>query len=131
MPTHADRAPLSRERVLTAALAIADAEGPGSLTMRRVAAVLACEAMSLYHHVADKKALLSGPSETVVDEVLANRPPTAAAQGTQDWRESVRARCLGGTRCHAPTPVGAGPCAPQKPRSRPTSTPFSKTWAPR
>ena len=55
----ADKAPLSRERVLAAALSIADTEGLASLTMRRVAETLDCEPMSLYYYVADKKALLA------------------------------------------------------------------------
>src|SRR5918998_810594 len=95
MPARHDKPPLSRERVLAAALAIADADGLESLTMRRVAEALDCEAMSLYHYVDDKKALLAGVAETVVGEVLAAAVVSAADGGTGDWRTVVRARCLG------------------------------------
>ncbi len=54
------RAPLTRERVLAAAVALADASGIAALTMRRLGAELGVEAMSLYHHVANKVDLLDG-----------------------------------------------------------------------
>ena len=90
----ADKAPLSRERVLAAALSIADTEGLASLTMRRVAESLDCEPMSLYYYVADKKALLAALSETIVGEIVA---ATLAPPGGEavDWRDVVRDRCLG------------------------------------
>ncbi|MGW5050005.1 TetR/AcrR family transcriptional regulator C-terminal domain-containing protein [Actinokineospora sp. NPDC004072] len=65
----AERVPLSRDRVLHAALAIADAEGIPALTMRRLAADLGVEAMSLYHHVANKEALLDGLVEVIMAEI--------------------------------------------------------------
>lgn len=95
MPVRPDKAPLSRRRVLAAALAIADAEGLASLTMRRVAESLDCEAMSLYHYVDDKKALLAGLAETVVDEILAATPAPADGGEAANWRDVIRARCLG------------------------------------
>ena len=95
MPARVDKTPLSRERVLAAALAIADGEGLAHVTMRRVADSLDCEAMSLYHYVDDKKALLAGLAETVVDEVLAVTVRPAAAEEARDWRDAVRDRCLG------------------------------------
>ena len=49
------RVPLTRDRALSAAVALADAEGIGSLTMRKLARELGVEAMSLYHHVANKE----------------------------------------------------------------------------
>jgi AcrR family transcriptional regulator len=52
--------PLSRDRVLQAAFAQADADGLDSVTMRSVAARLGVEAMSLYHHVPNKRAVLDG-----------------------------------------------------------------------
>src|SRR3712207_3883151 len=94
MPVRGDKAPLSRQRVLAAALAIADAEGLTRLTMRRVAESLDCEAMSLYHYVDDKKALLAGLAETVVDQILATTLALAAGNAAGDWRDVVRARCL-------------------------------------
>lgn len=93
MPARA-KEPLSRARVLAAALEVADGEGVPAVTMRRVAEVLDCEAMSLYHYV-DKKALLAGLTEAVVGEiaVAALDGPPATADGA-DWRDVVRRRCL-------------------------------------
>ena len=48
------REPLSRERALASAIALVDAEGMEALTMRRLAAELGVEAMSLYHHLPGK-----------------------------------------------------------------------------
>ncbi len=63
------RAALSRERALAAAIALADAEGLASLTMRRLARELGIEAMSLYHHVANKEDILDGMVELVFAEI--------------------------------------------------------------
>ncbi|WP_088319645.1 TetR/AcrR family transcriptional regulator [Kineosporia sp. R_H_3] len=101
MPARA-KEPLSRARVLAAALEVADAEGVPAVTMRRVAEVLDCEAMSLYHYV-DKKALLAGLTEAVVGEIAVAAldapplPPSPAADPAADpagWRDVVRRRCL-------------------------------------
>jgi len=83
--------PLSRERVLAAAVAVADAHGIGAVTMRRVAEELDCEAMSLYHHVSDKKSLLSGMVETVLVEAV---EASLAIQDAPAWRSAVAARSL-------------------------------------
>ena len=56
------REPLSRDRVLAAAVALADAEGLPALTMRRLAADLGVEAMSLYHHLPGKEACSTASS---------------------------------------------------------------------
>jgi AcrR family transcriptional regulator len=50
--------PLSRDRVLDAAIRVADRGGVATITMRRVAQELGVEAMSLYHHVPNKDAIL-------------------------------------------------------------------------
>ncbi len=81
------REPLSRQRALTAAVAIADAEGLASLTMRRLAQELGVEAMSLYHHVANKDDVLDGITDLVVSEIAV--PPS----GT-DWRSAMRDRAI-------------------------------------
>jgi AcrR family transcriptional regulator len=57
---------LTRERVLAAAMAVADADGLPAVTMRRVAADLGVEAMSLYHHVPSKDGLLDGLAEALI-----------------------------------------------------------------
>jgi AcrR family transcriptional regulator len=62
------RSPLSRERVLGAAIELADRDGIDSLSMRRLARALGVEAMSLYHYVARKDDLLDGIADLVVGE---------------------------------------------------------------
>ena len=81
------REPVTRERALRAAVAIADAEGISSLTMRRLATELGVEAMSLYHHVANKDEVLDGITDLVVSEI--HVPP----RGT-DWRTAMRDRAI-------------------------------------
>ncbi len=63
------RAPLTRRRALETAVAVADAEGLAALTMRRLARELGVEAMSLYHHVANKEDILDGMVELVFGEI--------------------------------------------------------------
>ncbi len=65
-PTTQPRAPLSRERVLRAAVAFADSSSISSLSMRKLGEVLGVEAMSLYNHVANKGALLDGRIDLAV-----------------------------------------------------------------
>ncbi len=63
------RTPLNRERVLRAAIALADERGIESLSMRRLGQELGVEAMSLYNHVANKDDLLGGITELVLEEI--------------------------------------------------------------
>ncbi|NGY61139.1 TetR/AcrR family transcriptional regulator [Lentzea sp. NEAU-D13] len=91
MAAKASRTPLSRERVLAAAVALVDANGIGALTMRRLAADLGIEAMSLYHHLPAKEALLDGVVETVLAEIDAT---TAHLPTNGDWRERLRRQFL-------------------------------------
>ena len=81
------RAPLSRDRVLRTAVALADERGVAELTMRKLAKELGIEAMSLYHHVANKDDLLDGMIDIVFSEI---DPP--AADG--DWKAELRKRAL-------------------------------------
>jgi AcrR family transcriptional regulator len=88
MATHADsssepRAPLSRERVLQAAIRLADEGGIESLTMRKLARALGVEAMSLYNHVANKDDLVDGIVDLVVSEI--DLPSTA-----EGWETAIR-----------------------------------------
>lgn len=62
------RESLSREGVLRAAVSVADADGLGALSMRAVARQVGVEAMSLYHHVANKEDMLDGMVDTVFAE---------------------------------------------------------------
>ena len=62
------REPLTKERILDAALRVMDAEGLDAVTMRRIGRELGVEAMSLYNHVEDKDDILSGVTERVMTE---------------------------------------------------------------
>jgi AcrR family transcriptional regulator len=84
-PPRPVREPLTRERVVGAALRIMDAEGLDAVTMRRVGRDLGVEAMSLYNHVRDKDDLLDGICEHVMSEF---QVPDAG-----DWVHAAR---LGG-----------------------------------
>src|SRR3954462_10678412 len=77
------RIPLSRARVLAAALELADRSGVETLTMRRLGEELGFEAMSLYQHVANKDDVLDGLIDLVLGET---EPPTGAG----DWDTAVR-----------------------------------------
>jgi AcrR family transcriptional regulator len=94
MSTETMREPLSRDRVLAAAMAIADGEGLRAVTMRRVAAELRVEAMSLYHHVPGKDALLDGLVDAIVTEIGATVDSLVGADGDRDWHTALRRRCL-------------------------------------
>src|SRR5215467_15889182 len=63
------RAPLSRDRVLRAAVALADEAGIESLSMRKLAKELGVVPMALYKHVAGKEELLDGMIDIVVGEI--------------------------------------------------------------
>ena len=88
------RTPLSRERVLRAAVAVADASGIDALTMRRLAEEVGSEAMSLYYHVANKEDLLDGIVDvlaTEINEAVARIDgPTRGAH----WKQAARRRIL-------------------------------------
>jgi len=84
MPTRArTRRPLSRERILRAALALADEDGVESITMRKLGNDLGFEAMSLYNHVANKDDVIDG----ILDLVLAEGD-LPSAKG--DWAIAIR-----------------------------------------
>jgi AcrR family transcriptional regulator len=84
----ARRAPLTRDDVFAAALGIADQHGLEAVTMRSVADALGVQAMSLYHHVANKDAILDGLVDLVFAEVVVPEPAGAA------WRDPIRARMV-------------------------------------
>lgn len=79
------RPPLTKARVLQAALDLVDREGLGAMTMRRLGTELGVEAMSLYKHVANKEAILDGILELVVAEI--EIPADGAA-----WKDAMRRR---------------------------------------
>jgi AcrR family transcriptional regulator len=94
MADRAPRDPLSRERVLAAAVSLADAGGIEAVTMRGLADELGCEAMSLYYYVKGKAELLAGLVEVILDEIIAATDADDAAAGDEEWRETIRRRCL-------------------------------------
>ena len=68
-PAARPRTPLSRDRVLQAALALADASGIDSLSMRKLGEALGVEAMPLYNHVASRGDLFDGMIDPVFGEI--------------------------------------------------------------
>jgi AcrR family transcriptional regulator len=81
------RTPLSRDRVLRAAVALADDAGIDSLSMRNLAQELGVVPMALYKHVANKEELLDGMVDVIVGEI---DPPVHGA----DWKDAIRQRIL-------------------------------------
>jgi AcrR family transcriptional regulator len=81
------RTPLSRERVIRTAVAVADAKGSAALTMRAIAEPLGVEAMSLYHHVAGREDILDGMVDAVFGEI--DLPPRDT-----DWKSAMRHRAV-------------------------------------
>jgi AcrR family transcriptional regulator len=88
------RVPLTRERVLRAAVEIADARGIDALTMRNLGRDLGVEAMSLYNHVANKQDVLDGLVDVVVGEMLAAAEEVEPLAGAAGWKEVMRRRIL-------------------------------------
>ena len=86
-----ERAPLTRERILETAVALADEGGFDSISMRRLAQQLDVVPMALYKHVADKGELLDGMIDVVVAEI---DPPLEDV----DWKIAMRARILSARR---------------------------------
>ena len=78
---------LSRERVLRAAVALADDTGIGSLSMRKLGDALGVEAMSLYNHVANKSDLLDGMIDIVFSEI-------GLPAGDMGWKSAMRQRAI-------------------------------------
>ncbi len=81
--TSARRRPLSRDRVLRAAIRLADEGGLGSVSMRKLGQVLRVEAMSLYRHVANKDDILDGVADLVTGDF---EVPSADV----DWKTAIR-----------------------------------------
>lgn len=75
---------LTRERILEAALWLADEEGLEALSMRRLGRVLEVDPMAIYHHLPNKETLISGVVEQVFSEM---RVPPA---GGRPWEQRVR-----------------------------------------
>ncbi|MFJ9631824.1 TetR/AcrR family transcriptional regulator C-terminal domain-containing protein [Streptomyces sp. NPDC101175] len=76
---------LTREKVVGAALAAIDRDGPDSFSLRKLAGELGVEVMSLYNHVPNKDALLDGVAETLLGGI------DLSGVGTGTWQERARA----------------------------------------
>jgi AcrR family transcriptional regulator len=83
--------PVTRERALHAAVALADEGGIGSLSMRKLAGELGIEAMSLYHHVKSKNDILDGMVDLVFAEMELPIPGENWRSGMRKRAESTRA----------------------------------------
>jgi AcrR family transcriptional regulator len=79
------RVPLNRERVLQGAMAVADRDGLGSLTIRSLAQELGVKPMSVYHYVTNKDQILDSIVDRVFDEIELPSPGG-------DWRIEMRRR---------------------------------------
>lgn len=80
-------APLSRHRILNAAIGLADNHGIDSLSMRKLAQQLGVKAMSLYNHVANKEDLINGMVDIVAGEI--DLPQLGG-----DWKNAMRQRAI-------------------------------------
>ncbi|PZF80823.1 TetR/AcrR family transcriptional regulator C-terminal domain-containing protein [Jiangella anatolica] len=114
------RAPLSKERVLAAAVALADAGGVEALSMRKIAHELGVVPMALYKHVQNKDELLDGMVDAVVGEI---DPPG----GGTDWKAIVRGRVLSARRVLLRHPW-ASRVIEERTRARPDPTPAVMTY---
>lgn len=90
-PKRHGRSPLTRQRIIDAALELIDEQGLGDLTMRRLGSRLGVEAMSLYKHVPNKDAVVEGVRDLLLAqlaELRRARPPAA------DWVDALRGVAL-------------------------------------
>ena len=104
--TETVKRPLSRDLVLETAVSLADHEGLGALSMRRLGQELGVEAMSLYHHVANKEALLDG----MVDAVVGSSTPRSAPAAARRLSATGPRRCGPGSSPRARSCSGTSGC---------------------
>lgn len=83
MTTTETRSPLTRERIIDAAIELADENGVEVLSMRKLGAALGVEAMSLYNHVENKDDILDGMIDFVFSSIVTPDPSI-------EWRQWVR-----------------------------------------
>jgi len=86
-PAEKRRIPLDRERVLRAAIDLADTGGLEALSMRRLGRALGVEAMSLYNHVSGKDEILDGIVDLIVGDI-------DVAESAVDWKTAMRQRAI-------------------------------------
>lgn len=95
------RTPLTPERIVEAAVAVADRSGIGAVSMRNVGKELGVEAMSLYHHIANKEALLDALVDWVFDGI-------DLPEEDEPWRAAIRRRSVSARARLAAHPWGVG-----------------------
>lgn len=83
--------PLTRDRAVQMAVALADATGIHSVSMRKLARALGVKAMSLYHHVKNKDDLIDGMVDVVFGEIAPPAPDAACRTAMRERVESARA----------------------------------------
>jgi len=106
------RVPLTKERVFQAAIAYADEHGLEELSMRKLGQELGVEAMSLYHHVANKEEILDGMIDVLVSEIEL----TTAGTG---WKSAMRNQILAARAVMAQHPWAPGVIETRKTMSHP------------
>lgn len=117
-PITTERAPLSKNRVLEAAMSLADRTGIETLTMRNLAQELGVEAMSLYYHVANKEALLDGLVDSLLTEIEMERGDFEVVLDQAGWLSTMRSLILTARKV-----MLRHPWAPRVIESRTTMTP--------
>jgi AcrR family transcriptional regulator len=114
-PEARQRVPLSRDRVLRAAMDLADKNGIEALSMRKLGQELGVEAMSLYNHVAKKEDVVDGMSDLILREI---NDVAGTIEGPPDqWKAVLRRRILA-----ARSVLLRHPWAPEVLESRSVST---------
>jgi AcrR family transcriptional regulator len=116
-PIAEPRVPLSRERVLRAAVDLADESGIDSLTMRTLGQKLGVEAMSLYNHVANKEDILDGMVDVVMNEV--NDAVSEIDVPASEWKTAMRRRVLAARQSFLHHPWAPGVLESRKNESAP------------
>ncbi len=101
MTDEVEREPVTRDRVLDTALALADEAGLEAVSMRRIGKTLGVEGMALYNHVANKDEILDGIVERVLVEI-----PLPAVDG--QWRAEMRTRAIAARRVFLAHPWAIG-----------------------
>ncbi len=83
-PEASARRPLTRERILDAAIDLIERDGPGALSMRRLGSTLGVEGMAIYHHFAGREDLLGAIAERLLEPLRDLWPGS-------DWRQACEA----------------------------------------
>ncbi|BCJ77013.1 putative transcriptional regulator, TetR family (tetracyclin resistance) [Catellatospora sp. IY07-71] len=83
---------LDRQRIVTEAVALLDAEGLDGVTTRRLAARLGVQSPTLYWHLPNKAALLTAIADAILDQEFGDMTPPQPDQPWQDWLSGLAER---------------------------------------